>query len=106
MAQNSFAIFFMLVLAGCALSLVLAVGDDWARIVSALIREPVAALPPPAYRLTHRAPADLPVVAQRLLPRGGATVERPMEHYRGGGSSARPRRPRQLALPLVVAARH
>ncbi len=67
MAQNAFAIFFLLVAIGCALSLLDAILTSWSRIRTALRAE----LPQPrplVYKSEQRRPIDIPYVARRLPP--------------------------------------
>ncbi len=69
MAQNAFAAFFMLVFASCGIALFLSLAQDWQRIVSALTDAPPAPRAAPAYRTSYRSPAEVPLVAQRLVLR-------------------------------------
>jgi hypothetical protein len=68
MAQNGFAIFFILVLASCVFGLVLSALQDWQRIVEAVTGKSGAGEEEPlVYRTIMRAPAELPIVAQRMV---------------------------------------
>ena len=68
MAQNGFAIFFILVLASCAFGLVLSALQDWQRIVEAVTgRSGSGEEELLVYRTIMRAPAELPIVAQRMV---------------------------------------
>lgn len=69
MAQNGFAFFFLLLIVGSAIAMLLTVAESWPEVMTALIGAPPAPVVR-RYRSFCRRPIDVPEVARRLLPRG------------------------------------
>lgn len=67
MAQSSFALFFLLILAAGAVTLVSTLRESWGRVLGALTAKPAGQDPPPVYTTTWLAAAEVPSVASRLL---------------------------------------
>ena len=99
MAQNGFALFFLLVLTGGAISLALSLRASWKPIVAAITQEPDAAHGPLAYRSWQRRPIDIPEVAQRMVLKAlpDEPVARPLPRF----ANQNARRHRQLRLDLA-----
>lgn len=99
MAQNGFALFFLLVLAGGAVSLVASLRASWKPILAAILAKPDAAQRPLAYRAWQRRPIDVPEVARRMvlkdLSEEPAARPMPRPHRHHG------RRNSQLAFDLA-----
>jgi hypothetical protein len=67
MAQSSFALFFLLVIAAGVVALVRTLRESWPRVVDALFEPPSVEAPVKVYTTTWRAIAEVPHVASRLL---------------------------------------
>jgi hypothetical protein len=67
MAQSSFALFFLLVMAAGVATLVRTLAESWPRVLEALSERPETEAPLKVYTTTWRAAADVPHVASRLL---------------------------------------
>jgi len=67
MAQSSFALLFLLVLAGGLATLVRTLADSWPRVRDALVPRLASEEPPKVYTTTWLAAAEVPGVASRLL---------------------------------------
>jgi hypothetical protein len=67
MAQSSFALFFLLVLAAGAAAMVSTLRESWSRIAAALAASPSPAEPAPLYSTSWTPAAEVPRVAGRLL---------------------------------------
>lgn len=110
MAQGGFAFFFLLVLASSAFALVASALQDWQRIVDAVTgRSASGEEELRLYRTVMRAPIDLPVIAQRMLPRGEGhdpahRVEARNAASRGWSTGAARRPARQLRFHFAAAA--
>jgi hypothetical protein len=68
MAQSGFALFFLTVLLGTSVALILWVQQHWTKIAAAARGEMVGSERPASYTALQRRPIDLPYVAQRMLP--------------------------------------
>ena len=67
MAQSSFALFFLLVIAAGVVTLVRTFAESWPRVLEALSEPPATEAPVKVYTTTWRAAAEVPHVASRLL---------------------------------------
>ena len=99
MAQNGFALFFLLVLTGGAVSLLVSLRASWKPIIAAITQEPDAAQGPLAYRAWQRRPIDVPEVAQRMVLR--ALPDDPAARPTPRLVQQNARRHRQLRLDLA-----
>ncbi len=101
MAQNGFAFFFVLVLAGCAFSLFKSIKANWQRIVKAIAGEAPNAQPM-TYRAWQRRPIDVPEVAQRMALSSAWNQEQRLPEHTHPFPRYRPLDRRQLTFDLAV----
>ena len=104
MAQNGFAIFFILVLASCAFGLVVSALQDWQRIVEAVTGKSGSGEEELlVYRTTMRAPAELPIVAQRMVLHSEDEAPARKVAARRWSAGPQPRSARQLRFQFAAA---